>query len=338
MWFNNVKKILLSLIILLTSCSGTKNISINAEKLKPPCLKSLAMLIPNSDIELIYPNGTLLHEGMLYSPEWYWHEENVTYACLCEITPNCVRKCCLSDEILAGSSKLECVKNVKNDEGFPPAIALARHELAQDLNNLSRIEDHFVLVKNQHQCPTGRYKLEPEKYPEDQFVLQSNGTLLAGNNILPQWKYCLDLHEDHVGVKVLVCYDPEVPEIAVGGIIYPFGIAISVPFLLATLFVYAIIPELKNLYGMTLMCYVGCLVVAYSFLASERFVYSGHPLCVTIGELTFLCIPFSLQKTNSSSHFHFFFLIILKLLSISILLPLIIMPRFFCMKLGQTTD
>ncbi|XP_043283137.1 G-protein coupled receptor Mth2-like [Venturia canescens] len=282
MWLNNIK-LALSLITILTSCSGTNNISMNGEELKRPCLKSLAMSISDIDLETIYPNGTLLHEGILYPPKWYWHEENVTYACLCEITSHCIRKCCPSNEILAGSLILECVNNDKSDKGIGE-IALLRSELAQDLRNLSRIEDHFVLVKNQYRCPNGKYKLEPEKYDEDRFVLQSNGTLVTGDNIFPQWKYCLDVHENHPGVRVLVCHNPEVPEIVVGRIIYPFGIVISIPFLLATLFVYAVIPELKNLYGMTLMCYVGCLVVAYSLFASANLIYTGNTLCVTIGK------------------------------------------------------
>lgn len=49
---------------------------------------------------------------------------------------------------------------------------------------------------------------------------------------------------------------------------------LSVPFLLATFIVYAVIPELRNVHGMSLMSYVGGLTVGYTFLATVQIIGS----------------------------------------------------------------
>lgn len=42
---------------------------------------------------------------------------------------------------------------------------------------------------------------------------------------------------------------------------------LSVPFLLLTLLVYAVLPELRNVNGKSLMCYLASLAAAYALLA-----------------------------------------------------------------------
>ncbi|KAG8239840.1 hypothetical protein J437_LFUL011466 [Ladona fulva] len=49
-------------------------------------------------------------------------------------------------------------------------------------------------------------------------------------------------------------------------IIYPIGIFTSIIFLIITLFVYAYIPELRNLHGKCLLCHIASLLTAYVFL------------------------------------------------------------------------
>jgi hypothetical protein len=64
------------------------------------------------------------------------------------------------------------------------------------------------------------------------------------------------------------------------------GLLISVPFLIVTMLVYLLVPELRDLHGKSLACHVLCLSVAYIFLAAvqlggETF---DQKLCVTVGE------------------------------------------------------
>jgi len=67
---------------------------------------------------------------------------------------------------------------------------------------------------------------------------------------------------------------------------YHVGIIVSIPFLVATFLVYAITPELRNLYGKTLMCYVICLIIGYIFLILVNYIYMSpiRVLCISTGK------------------------------------------------------
>lgn len=45
------------------------------------------------------------------------------------------------------------------------------------------------------------------------------------------------------------------------------GMMLSVPFLIATFLVYALLPELRNIHGKCLLCYLFSLTIGYSSLA-----------------------------------------------------------------------
>lgn len=59
---------------------------------------------------------------------------------------------------------------------------------------------------------------------------------------------------------------------------------ISMPFLLVTFIVYAIIPELRNLHGKSLLCFIGCLTVYFASLTTTLvFSIENRILCTTLG-------------------------------------------------------
>ncbi|GFG32348.1 hypothetical protein Cfor_02394, partial [Coptotermes formosanus] len=59
---------------------------------------------------------------------------------------------------------------------------------------------------------------------------------------------------------------------------------ISVPFLIITMLVYCLIPELRDLHGKSLVCYVLCFTVAYIFLAAVQLGGEAfdQDLCVVV--------------------------------------------------------
>jgi len=69
-------------------------------------------------------------------------------------------------------------------------------------------------------------------------------------------------------------------------IVYIYALFISVPFLIATYFVYSLLPDLNNLHALTLRGYVGCMAVTNCILAItqlmpvERF---SDIFCIIIG-------------------------------------------------------
>jgi hypothetical protein len=64
--------------------------------------------------------------------------------------------------------------------------------------------------------------------------------------------------------------------------------------------VYLLIPELRDLHGKTLVCYVLCLTIAYIFLAAVQLVGEtlNQKLCVICGE--YPLIIFFVDKLVSS--------------------------------------
>uniref|UniRef100_A0A2M3ZP40 Putative secreted peptide n=1 Tax=Anopheles braziliensis TaxID=58242 RepID=A0A2M3ZP40_9DIPT len=54
------------------------------------------------------------------------------------------------------------------------------------------------------------------------------------------------------------------------------GFLVSLPFLVVTFVVYAILPVLQNLQGLSIMCYVASLAVSYFLLALGRFGIYGY--------------------------------------------------------------
>ncbi|KAG6444469.1 hypothetical protein O3G_MSEX003410 [Manduca sexta] len=86
--------------------------------------------------------------------------------------------------------------------------------------------------------------------------------------------YCVDMkyHNNSVAPRLVaaVCFPEEnvsTDDSPLLYIAYAVGLLLSVPFLLATFLVYAMIPELRNLHGMCLMAYCAGLIVAFPFLA-----------------------------------------------------------------------
>ncbi|XP_046623237.1 G-protein coupled receptor Mth2-like [Neodiprion virginianus] len=67
------------------------------------------------------------------------------------------------------------------------------------------------------------------------------------------------------------------------------GALVSVPFLLATIFVYSVIQELRNIHGTTLKCYLASLVIGYVALGIDRipnqtnFINDFGAICLFLG-------------------------------------------------------
>ncbi|XP_072750318.1 probable G-protein coupled receptor Mth-like 3 isoform X2 [Anoplolepis gracilipes] len=245
-------------------------------------------------------NNSLLHDGIIYPAHLRWTDGNVTYGCVCKLR-DCIRKCCRGDEVLRKDLTKQpvCQKIFHNDtmparvEVKTPDLRLSRDQMAEEVQHVGKLKDHFLLVEN-FICPTFTYALNPDEYQEDKVILQTNGSLVdAEGKIFPFWDYCIDWQMTFDRIGILVCLTPgqitslnEEEYTA-----HHVGIVVSIPFLVATFLVYAIIPELKNLYGKTLMCYVICLITAYVFLLLVNYIYMSpiRALCI----LTAFVIHFS---------------------------------------------
>ncbi|XP_076682631.1 G-protein coupled receptor Mth2 isoform X3 [Andrena cerasifolii] len=228
----------------------------------------------------VLANGSIVHNELVYPAEYYRVLENETYGCVCKLRA-CLKKCCGRNEMLGAGDRPSCIQL---PSGLPVLdLVLQRSQLATEIQEISGVGDLFTLVEDTG-CPknTIKYMLEPEHFVEDKFVLEPNGTLRTSLNTFPAWSYCLDWKESFKKIGVLVCMSREAIPSTDEQATYKIGIIISIPFFVATFLVYAIIPELRNLYGKTLMCYVACLVVAYTFLAMAKMFHLSVDLCSTI--------------------------------------------------------
>jgi hypothetical protein len=144
-------------------------------------------------------------------------------------------------------------------------------------------------------CREEMYLLEPWSEPVDNFTLTPGGGLLVegGSRTLQPGSFCLDLlttAPEHSPVAAL-CLPPSEshPPLSLIFSVYPIGMIVSLPFLLATLLVYASLPELRNLHGKNLMSQVSALILGYSALTLVQLLPDlPSPLCFSLGEYPFV--------------------------------------------------
>lgn len=73
----------------------------------------------------------------------------------------------------------------------------------------------------------------------------------------------------------------------------------SIPFLALTFIVYAILPDLQNVHGMSLMCYVCGLAGTFAGMALIQMEYAGKDrVCFLLGPITYFLIMFSFFWLN----------------------------------------
>ncbi|XP_021920009.1 G-protein coupled receptor Mth2-like isoform X2 [Zootermopsis nevadensis] len=122
---------------------------------------------------------------------------------------------------------------------------------------------------------SGIYILDPNFITDDAFTLDPvTGYLQSGHDIIQHEKFCLTRKLDENGTVstldiALVCF-PEgeaVPANDHQYTIYSACVLISSFFLLVTLLVYMLVPELRDLQGKCLMCSMFSLCLAYISLA-----------------------------------------------------------------------
>jgi hypothetical protein len=249
-----------------------------------------------TDFEM-FPNGSLLSlddTRMLYPPENFWKELNddnepEVRGCLC-LLRNCMRKCCPEGQTL--TKKRLCVpSNLTLLHPFAPQF------VDEDTNKtVTNVDVHRLYGIP---CKEDGYLLDPQEQVEDQFSLLLSGILRApaeGNFTVAE--YCIDAFEKQEAVLPFLCFQEEAYPITNRNeinLLYPIGLIISVPFLIATFLVYAVISEFRNLHGKCLMCHVSSLLTAYVFLAVIQLgeFRLSHKFCISCGKYSLCVMLFS---------------------------------------------
>ena len=265
--------------------TGRHNNAMDNDKASKPCTISHSVVLTNYTL---FDNGSLLDvsENLLYPAGYFWTDTNsIVHGCIC-LLKTCVRKCCPEGMTFEEN---DCVPS-DLPLLYPFELTFIDETTFEPLNK-SDVDVHLIYGKP---CDNDAYVLDPAYNPEDMFFLLNTGTLLvpaAKNSTLDF--FCMEAFEEFGSILPLVCItdgdDIEEPDEEEEDmtLLKPIGMIISLPFLLLTFLTYAVLENLRNLHGLSLMSYVGCLFIAYTFLAIIQIGSKAlsKPFCVSCGEL-----------------------------------------------------
>lgn len=240
-------------------------------------------------------NNSFVHEGIVYEYGTYGlygyvienQTEKITVpshyrGCVCKYKP-CIRLCCVKGVGPNGDHE-GCIKsNILNifTSGYEEAtIDMDTHE-------------YGLLLER----PCARmFELEPYDYSEDQWYFLNNGSIVSNLGVADTNGYCFshfynETNPDEILTKVLLCFHDQ-NDLRFS--VYPIGMLFSIPFLIITFLVYAFIPELRNLHGKCLMCYVLSLTILYISLSAVQLDRKNVMLetaqCSIFGFSIYLCV------------------------------------------------
>lgn len=186
-----------------------------------------------------------------------------------------VSLCCHINTFLNGD---DCVRGALNGTEVVQLPAVYETDLVPA--NITTSDEYFNFVIWNPCTGKNRYPLNPHVYGDEEWYLISNGSILRPlaeeleERILDYHQYCLARVRSYEYREYLVFFCEEISPLEDdgGGIVYSFGMLVSVPFLIVTYIVYWILPDLRNLHGLTLRGYIGCLAAAYSMVGMLQLI------------------------------------------------------------------
>jgi len=238
-------------------------------------------------------DDSITHDGIYY-PKGYYAEYDYEFVnesyrqsvaqhwrgCTCKLKP-CVRMCCPRGQIL---DRTQCL----NDSVYDLPASATNDGISFTRGNIFDLF-HYVVGRPCYQISPS----EPDIYPEDTWFLFTNGSVLFGNGpseVLSKNNYCFNpVHiNDSIELSLMKCFEP-ISTISQDTWL-PYGLFISVPFLVVTVLVYIILPELRNVHGKSLVCYLLGLIVGYITLGWVKLngsEYVEPVLCRTLGYVVY---------------------------------------------------
>lgn len=132
----------------------------------------------------------------------------------------------------------------------------------QSLGTLAR----GVAVRLVHSTCKNSFLLDPSS-PEDEHYILTNGLLAWDGELHSSKEFCVENLKDQ-GLRTFICTDPLVDNVQPPEfVLYPVGLCLSLPFLLATLLTYIFVRELWSAHGYYLASHIFCLLFGNVILA-----------------------------------------------------------------------
>uniref|UniRef100_A0A182N959 G-protein coupled receptors family 2 profile 2 domain-containing protein n=1 Tax=Anopheles dirus TaxID=7168 RepID=A0A182N959_9DIPT len=236
----------------------------------------LCPLVESVDISngTLNADGSIEHDGIRYEQKQYFtDEESVVRGCVC-LVRQCLHICCPGG-VPAGQTCPSAALNVN----FSMSVDGSVH----DTRNLMDDPQYYLLYAKP-ECSGHLLTLYGDEYN-----LRPDGILAYGPTLYNYRHFCLQADESEP--LAFAGYCETIDALALHRM-YSIGILVSLPFLVATFVVYALLPEMQNIPGKSLMCYVASLAVAYLLVALMRFnVYSYRSgWCFATGYLVYTAL------------------------------------------------
>ncbi|KAB0792513.1 hypothetical protein PPYR_14472 [Photinus pyralis] len=247
-----------------------------------PCDLEFGTSIENG---VLQEDNSIINDGIKYTLNNYQRSGNITIGCICNIK-SCARKCCDVGKFLQNKT---CVPTTR-------AFFIPNSRSNYDVDHY-----HFVYGSK---CKPAQLKLllDPRNNSDfnEQFLLTKSGELFvpSSNVHYSPSEYCIDYIEEEDEIQALICEN----DTSKGYKHSAKGMIISMPFLLLTFLVYAVLPD-RNLHGKCLMCYVITLFGAYAFLVFIQLYPNdlAGANCKTLGILCFFFFTVSFFWMNVMS-------------------------------------
>ncbi|XP_062550724.1 G-protein coupled receptor Mth2-like isoform X3 [Armigeres subalbatus] len=214
--------------------------------------------------------GNIVHNDIVYTSQnfalinydYVEHDVRVSVSsyyrgCICQVS-KCVRLCCpIGQWYLRVGETTNCVD--KSDD-FPVILLTNVTTITNEIRLGNIFEEKAYGFLPQKPCP--------ELLIEDieQWALDDSGSIILREMVIPQEEYCLAVQDDTGVAAAYFC-----PLVDQASITHSIGLILSIPFLIATLLIYACIPELRNIHGKSLICYIFALTNSFVVLLIMHF-------------------------------------------------------------------
>ncbi|XP_038120388.1 G-protein coupled receptor Mth2 isoform X2 [Culex quinquefasciatus] len=231
---------------------------------------------------------TIFHDGVLFREENYatinytvisynkTDTDDYIRGCVCQVA-NCVWLCCYTFSDVDGHPRCDDSEYNEIEVPFEDENSETR------MVNLTSLENIFVVIRYSED-----YVFDAAP---DEWLMNSTGYVLSldGKTPIQQNDYCVESD----GFLLFPLTPDPLDEVLQKTI----GIIISIPFLLATLLIYACLPELRNIHGKSLICYVFSLTCAYLVILHLNMGWGFIP-CKVVGYLFYFWVLVSFFWLN----------------------------------------
>lgn len=241
-----------------------------------PCEEFLSVPLENGTRTT---NGSVILGNLTYPPEFQFELAGEFRGCPCRLT-SCLRICCAPGEMY--DLKLGCYKTERVSEDFQNWSLKSVKPYLGDLSRNGSIEDNYLVIEGTG-CETNSrfsyYTGGPHHYDSEIFNITRDGVLHMSDDTVDTRasheisQYCLFWSD---GTAFMACLSKE--EIFKQNRenaqkwLYTAAQWTTLPFLILTFLVYWMIEDLRNIHGLTLMCYIACLVVVSIFMPLARHI------------------------------------------------------------------